>query len=247
MGSEVIVPLKGEGISMTALSVITSASVWPDLTVSPTFTAQAPNSASYTPSPNSGNRNSIPGSFHEAKSARSGGFRRQRVKRRLDAGKLRDGILLVNLIEADAGDVLPHQDPGADQQIVEMLFDHASKEMLTKVRDFRIFIHNQDASGLLHALTDRLPVVRKEAPQVENVASESRFLAHLIDSLHAEGQRSSVTHDRDVISFTHPRRNPQGDDVLFQIGPARHPLGAIPYGSVDHLLEQILVGRFSRQ
>jgi hypothetical protein len=48
------VPATADGISTVALSVITSASNWSTVTISPTFTCQATNSTSAMPSPISG-------------------------------------------------------------------------------------------------------------------------------------------------------------------------------------------------
>jgi hypothetical protein len=49
-----IVPVRGDGISTLALSVITSTSGWSSLTPSPTRTSQRTISPSATPSPMSG-------------------------------------------------------------------------------------------------------------------------------------------------------------------------------------------------
>ena len=52
--SAVIVPVRGDGISTLALSVMTSTSGWSSFTESPTFTSQRTISPSATPSPISG-------------------------------------------------------------------------------------------------------------------------------------------------------------------------------------------------
>ena len=49
-----IVPVRGDGISTLALSVITSTSGWSSLTASPGLTSQRTTSPSATPSPMSG-------------------------------------------------------------------------------------------------------------------------------------------------------------------------------------------------
>src|SRR5207248_1431889 len=60
----------------------------------------------------------------------SGFFSGNGVHRLLDLSRLRHRVLLVNLVQPDAGDMLAEQDAGADEQVVEVLVNDAPQQVL---------------------------------------------------------------------------------------------------------------------
>src|SRR5262245_871186 len=158
-----MVPANGEGTSIVALSVITSSRFWPRLTVSPGATSQRTSSASLTPSPMCGSAKSMRASVG-AYSRRLGGDLPEGGAHVLH---LRHAVLFVDLVQPDAGDVRAGQEARADEQVVEVVVDHPPQQVLAEVRYLGVLVDDQHAAGLLHALADRAPVIREDAPQVD--------------------------------------------------------------------------------
>src|SRR5947209_2107005 len=59
----------------------------------------------------------------------SGRFVQQLLQRGADLGQLRDAVLLVDLVETDAGHVLAEQDARPNKQVIEVGVDDAAEQV----------------------------------------------------------------------------------------------------------------------
>ena len=77
---------------------------------------------------------------------------------------------------------------GLTQQLVEMFVNDSAEQVLAIIGNFRILVYDQYSAGLGDASADRSPVVRKNAAQIDNVATQALLLQKLICCLHAHRQ-----------------------------------------------------------
>src|SRR5262249_45306836 len=110
----------------------------------------------------------------------------------LDAGKLWNAVLLVDLVEANARDVLAHQDAPPEQQSVINLLDHPTQEVFSEVGHFRVLVHNQYPPRFQHTLTDSFPVIGKDAAQVNDVEIQTGFAVQRVGGLRAQQQSAPI-------------------------------------------------------
>ncbi len=126
-----------------------------------------------------------------------------------------------------------------------MLVDDSPQEMLAEVGHLGVFVDYQHAARFLHARGDQLPVIGKDAAQVDHVTRESGFLTHLIGSLNAERQRSAIADDGSVTAFTHKRADAERNDVFLDGRPIGLPARSVADGSVDSTFQFFVVSRFT--
>jgi len=117
----------------------------------------------------------------------SRGLARQVFHRGLGCRATAARVLLVDLVQPDAGNVLPNRDARADEQIVEMLLDDAAQQVLAEIGHLGVLVES-DAAGL-----STLALIASSRTEKccagRSLHRQTRFPANAVRFLHAQRPR----------------------------------------------------------